>query len=225
MIHIQKSVDPPPCLEEEMTKQNGDYKCGDVVERLANDFQNKCYLCEYPNPTGINVEHFQAHRGNKTLKYDWKNLFFSCGHCNNTKLAIPQFNQILNCTVQDDEVETSISYYFKLYPKTEIQLTALSEDQRVANTVALLSKIYNGHTAIKALEASYIREKMLAEISDFHSHLNTCFVDEDAEPDERHHALRKIKDHLRKKSGFRAFKSWIVWNNPLYRKELSQFIE
>jgi uncharacterized protein (TIGR02646 family) len=93
MIYIQKSQPAPECLA-----QQKDYKCGDVIPRLKADFHNKCYLCEDKGITSINVEHFIPHRGDKNLMYDWDNLFYSCGHCNNTKLAIPKFNNILNCT-------------------------------------------------------------------------------------------------------------------------------
>ena len=96
MINIKKSEHPPKCLSEEKKKANGDYKCGEVLDRLKEDFHNKCYLCEEKEPSTINVEHFIPHQGNKDLKFDWKNLFWACGHCNNTKLA--KYKNIIDCT-------------------------------------------------------------------------------------------------------------------------------
>ena len=87
MINIVKSQPSPECLSIEAQKKNGDYKCGEVLSRIKNDFYNKCYICETQAPTTINVEHFRPHKGNVSLKFDWNNLFYACGHCNNTKLA------------------------------------------------------------------------------------------------------------------------------------------
>ncbi|MCP5046806.1 MAG: HNH endonuclease, partial [bacterium] len=67
-----------------------------VLERVKRDFKNKCYICEYKEPPSINIEHFLPHRGDKDLKFDWDNLFWSCAHCNNTKGD--KFDNILNCT-------------------------------------------------------------------------------------------------------------------------------
>ena len=59
----------------------GDYKCGDVLELLKNDFKNKCYICECKESLiSRNTEHFIPHKGDKNLKFDWNNLFWSCSH-------------------------------------------------------------------------------------------------------------------------------------------------
>jgi len=62
MVYFEKSQPAPACLAEEKTKTSGDYKCGDVLRRLAADFKNKCYLCEHKRPTNLNVEHFAPPR-------------------------------------------------------------------------------------------------------------------------------------------------------------------
>ena len=63
MIYIEKSQPAPKCLETKKNKTNGDYKCGNVLERIKNDFNNKCYICEYKEPETINIEHFRPHKG------------------------------------------------------------------------------------------------------------------------------------------------------------------
>jgi 5-methylcytosine-specific restriction endonuclease McrA len=79
-----------------------------VLNRIQTDFRNKCYLCEFKAPTNINTEHFFPHKGNVDLKFDWNNLFYCCGHCNNTKGDRPEFDEILNCTIEADEIESKI---------------------------------------------------------------------------------------------------------------------
>ena len=41
MLYLPKSQPAPDCLAHEKTKADGDYKCGDVLNRLASDFKNK----------------------------------------------------------------------------------------------------------------------------------------------------------------------------------------
>lgn len=107
MIYLPKSQPAPNCLESEKRKKSGDYKCGNVLERLKNDFKNKCYLCEDKGIRKIEIEHFAPHQGDIDLKFDWHNLFFACGHCNNTKIA--KYDDILNCTLEN-EIEAKIKY-------------------------------------------------------------------------------------------------------------------
>src|ERR1700709_1938149 len=110
MIYHEKSHPAPTCLATEKAKAYGDYKCGEVLERLRDDFKNKCYICEVKEPHSINVEHFKPHRGDKDLKFDWNNLFYCCGHCNNSKCDKAEYDEILDCTNEDDNVDTKIKY-------------------------------------------------------------------------------------------------------------------
>ena len=77
----------PKSLFTEKTKANGSYEKTDVVEQLRKDFHNKCYICEIDKLQDPQVEHLRPHFNgkNKDLKFDWNNLFWSCGHCNGVK--------------------------------------------------------------------------------------------------------------------------------------------
>jgi uncharacterized protein (TIGR02646 family) len=120
MINVVKSQPAPACLEAEKWKANGDYKCGDVLERMKHDFKNKCYICEELAPTTINVEHFRPHGGNIDLKFDWNNLFFVCGHCNNTKLA--GYTNLLDCTDPNYRILDLIRIEMKPFPKERVKV-------------------------------------------------------------------------------------------------------
>lgn len=209
MVYFEKSQPAPACLEVEKAKTNGDYKCGEVLERLYNDFKNKCYLCEQKAPTTINVEHFTAHQGDLNLKFDWNNLFWSCGHCNNTKLAL--YSDLLNCTVAADAVETALKYEIKPFPKEKAQITAQNADPRTGRTRDLLLAIFNGTTPLKTIESSNLREHLLREIKDFQTELIAYY--ESIGEAERQEHRQKIARHLDRSSAFTAFKRWVIRNN------------
>lgn len=209
MVYFEKSQPAPACLEAEKLKVNGDYKCGEVLTRLLGDFKNKCYLCEQKAPTTINVEHFTAHQGDRELKFDWNNLFWSCGHCNNTKLA--QHTDLLNCTVATDAVETALKYEIKPFPKEKAQITAQNTDPRTARTRDLLLAIFNGSTPLKTIESANLRDLLLQEIKVFQSAL-IAYYESNSEAEHDEHR-QKITRHLDKSSHFTAFKRWIIRDN------------
>jgi len=222
MISIIKSQPAPECKKKKKQKTNGNYKCGEVVERIKEDFGNKCYICEYKEPPTINVEHFVPHKGENELKFDWNNLFYSCGHCNNTKLD--KFDFILNCTNPEHDVENWIKYEMKPFPKEKVKISAQKDDEMVTNTVRLLMDVYNGTTQLKIIESSNIRQALLNEIREFQNHLFGYYDDEN-EDDEKKIHFEKIKKQLKKLSPFTAFKRWIIKDNPVLRKDFEHYFD
>lgn len=221
MVPIERSYPAPECLEKEKKKKNGDYKCGDVLQRLQQDFRNKCYLCEYKAPPGINVEHFIPHKDDKEKKFDWDNLFYACGHCNNTKLAkynTDDTNQILNCTDPAHDVVNWIKYEVENFPKLKVKITALQDGKLVENTATLLHEIYNGTTIMKQMEAGNIRERLKEELLQFQEiilrYVNTRNLNEKAI------YFNQIQKHLQPSSAFTAFKIWIICGSPVLSRIL-----
>ena len=76
MVKLNKS--PLPDNIEIKTEEN--YRSDPVFSIIKNDCNNKCYICEEKEPTGLQVEHRIAHKGDEALKYDWSNLLLSCYH-------------------------------------------------------------------------------------------------------------------------------------------------
>lgn len=105
MIHIERSYPPPESLKVESCKANGQYNKPDVVERLRKDFYDKCYICEIKDLQDPQVEHLLPHRNGQYAerKFDWDNLFWSCGHCNQIKNNSKYNDGILNCCKVDPE--------------------------------------------------------------------------------------------------------------------------
>jgi len=220
MVYFEKSQPAPKCLAIEKAKKSGDYKCEDVLHRLKADFKNKCYICEQKAPTTINVEHFVSHKGNKDLKFDWNNLFWSCGHCNNTKLGY--YNNLLNCTNLSDNIETGIHCKLKPFPLELPSFEALNDNAKTLQTKQLLEAVYVGTTALKLIESANLRDAILTEIQDFQKWLIDYF--KASSKGKKDYCLLQIKDHLSNASAFTAFKRWIIRDNLALLKEFGAYL-
>ena len=218
MIYFEKSLIVPISLEEEKSKSSGTYNTEEVIERLKIDFHNKCYICEQKEPLSINIEHFIAHKGNIDLKFSWENLYLSCGHCNNTKLA--KYDEILNCTSIDDNVEMALYYKCNPFPMEKAEIKVRVDSLKARNTRELIEKTFNGeHTPQKKLESSNLRNKLIHEIRDFQNLLFDYF-----ENNKNEIFKIKIEEHLSSRSAFTAFKRWIIRDNEKLVQEFGYCI-
>lgn len=214
LINIKRSFPAPKILEEEKKKKNGTYNQKEVLDILKKDFHNKCYICE-TKATTLNIEHLVAHKGDKDIKFDWNNLFLSCGHCNNIKLT--NYDDILDCTKED--VEKCISYRFEpLLPKAKVKIEALIDNKKVNKTIELLNKVYNGTTTIKSMESENIRKKLLDELMKF-QRLIYDYVCEDLDGEEKTELCSKIKSNLKASSEYTSFKRWMIRDVDSLREE------
>lgn len=215
MIYLPKSQPAPESLAIEKLKKSGTYNSESVLQRLVADFKNKCYICEEKQPSSINIEHFKPHKNDLGLKFDWNNLFLACSHCNNIKLSKPIFDNILNCTIETDFVDTKIKYFINPFPKEKAEISALDENENTNNTVELLNQVYNGTTPLKLIESASIRSKLLNEIRKFQDLLFE-FDDDRYDSEEKEYFKKQIIKQLNASSGFTAFKRWIIRENEYY---------
>lgn len=221
MLFFKKSMPHPECLTIEKNKANGDYKCGDVLERLKNDFKNKCYLCECKEPKSINVEHFKPHKGNKELKFSWSNLFWSCAHCNNIKSD--KYDNILNCIDKDENIENKLKYILNPFPFEQVEIEQIDNSKKTEHTKKLLLEIYNGTTPLKIIESANLRNSLLEEIKSFQDNLMDYFKDTN-DDDAKEFLLIKIKGHLNSASNFTSFKRCIIRGNKTLLEKFGQYL-
>lgn len=220
MVHFEKTQPEPSCLAIEKAKPNGTYRCEGVAVQLHEDFKNKCYLCEISKPTSINIEHLIAHAGNRDLMFHWGNLFLCCVHCNNTKQALKQLGEILDCTKLDHEVDRAIHYQVNMFPGEHVEIRALGDAIPISNTVALLMAIYNGiPTEQKKIESANLRSALQIEIKRFQKLLEKYTTAVDRSDAETQRLRTRILQHLQNTSAFTAFKRWIVRDNPVLMAE------
>ncbi len=222
MININKSQPAPLCLSEEKEKANGDYKCGKVLERLKDDFHNKCYICEEHAPSTLNVEHFKPHKNDKNLKFDWNNLFLSCGHCNNIKLA--KYDNLIDCTDNTETVTDLLKFEIKPFPLEKAKITPLVSRLDINSTAQLLDEVYNGTTELKTIEGLNIRKKLIKELIDFQALLYEYYNEHGLTEDEKQRIRTKIKRKLNPEAPFTAFKIWVIKDNEGLLKEFNEFI-
>lgn len=203
MVRLNKSKLPPNTKIE----SEADYRSGVVLNTLVKDCYEKCYICEDKSTT-INVEHLIPHHNDTVLKYDWNNLFMSCGHCNSIKHL--KYNNILNPTKCDpeDHIDLSIEITDNLIEKVVVQ--ALTKDSSTIQTAKLLNLVYNGgSTAIKDIECSNLRNAhLLPDIRKFLQYLNDYLEEPDIGCD------KMIIKEIDRSSAFAAFKRRIIRRNP-----------
>lgn len=210
MINIERNEPAPLCLAIEKQKENGNYRCGDVVARLQRIFLNKCYICEFKAPPSINVEHFLPHKGDRELMFDWNNLFFACDHCN--RLKSDGYTPILKCTDPTPQVDKVLNHSIEFGIETKVEVRPLKTDDPVTNTARLLNAVYNGTTVSSRIEAANIREYMAKDIVPFTGYL-LGYMDCNSEQEKQSYRYL-IEQHLRRDSAFCAFKRWLVRRNP-----------
>jgi uncharacterized protein (TIGR02646 family) len=207
LIYIEKSQPAPTSLVVEKSKKSGTYRTQEVIDRVSADFHDKCYICESVKPNGINVEHFVPHHNNRDLMFDWNNLFYSCVHCNSVKGD--KYNDILNCTKLEDDVENRLNYSFEVFPKFKVSVNAVvNDDNRAMNTSNLLNEVYTGHTPEQRKVASYIVDRIKDEIKNFRAVLLRYLCDKRSDDAER------IRIELSASSAFAAFKRQIIKDSP-----------
>jgi uncharacterized protein (TIGR02646 family) len=222
MVYFEKSQPAPACLDTEKTKASGDYKCGEVLETIKTDFKNKCYICEFKEPTTINVEHFRPHKGDVDLKFNWNNLFWSCGHCNNIKSD--KFTDLIDCTDLAEDIENRVKVYIKPFPKEKVIIEPLDTKPSTITTANLLNAVYNGTTELKTIESSNLRNSILGEIKEFQKYLFLYFEDGFTD-DDKALFLANIKKHLSKSANFTAFKRTIIRQNEVMKDEFEQYFD
>lgn len=222
MVYFEKSQPAPTCLTTEKTKKSGDYKCGDVLERLNSDFKGKCYICEQKGLTSINVEHFVPHKDDKNLKFDWNNLFWSCSHCNNTKLD--KHSRLLDCTNIADDVENKLTYAIDPLSVNKVQIDALDDSIKTSNTKELLLAVYNGTTKLKKIESANLRQSILEELQSFQELLLDYFEEGNSEERLKRYE-EKIQGHLSNTSRYTSFKRQIVATNARFKAKFEKYFK
>ncbi len=224
MVNFTKSEKVPASLAIEKAKPSSEnYRSNDVVTQVADDFFDKCYLCEDKNVKDINVEHFEPHKGNRDKMFDWANLFFACSYCNNIKSDDEKTAHIismLDCTNAKvrmlDRIKLSVD--ISKLPEKHIIVTANIADEKTQNTATLLHKIYNEKskpTALKERGALNLRRRIIDNLTEFEDLITEYRLDVIS----KERIKSKIIKQLQTESAFTAFKVWLVREND----ELEEF--
>ncbi|WP_286908235.1 HNH endonuclease [Clostridium sp. UBA1652] len=221
MIRVERK--PVPSDLAKLVKDTKNYRHQVVVEKIKENFNNKCYLCEIKESTSINIEHFIPHRGDENLKYKWSNLYFACSHCNGIKGH--RYDNILDPLNED--IESYINCRMDAVPMAKVIIEGTSQDEKVINTVNLLDEIFNKCSelaGVRTEESRNLRNKLLKELRSFQNSL-FIYYDGDELEEDREKAKKEIRKHLRSKSQFTAFKRCLIREKDvIYEEFKDEFI-
>lgn len=200
MFNVKKFDTSPESLKEKKH-----YDGEDVYNQLRIDFHDKCYICETPQPLSINIEHFISHKNkDENKKYDWNNLYFSCGRCNNIKGA--RYDDIIDCCDENMDVHKAIRL---LPPRTphasNLEISARLNDLKVHKTVELLSEVYNNSNTInKEVSAEFLRERIFQQYVSLYKYILIWYSPESF-PQEKEDARERMKLFIAASSPYSAF--------------------
>ena len=207
MVKIERSFPAPASLSAEKEKINGSYNKPDVTERLARDFNNKCYICEINKLQDPQVEHLKPHFNGKYMdrKFDWNNLFWSCGHCNGVKNQRKYDDHIIDCCNSDPEKRI----YFRLH-EGNTDVTAINlEDYDARMTAELVTEVFNiTNSGMRVYKSDFRFKELNKEMNKLYDTLEEL----DQTPNSAF-ALKKLQALIRKESRFAAFKRCHIREN------------
>lgn len=218
MVKIKRTFPAPSSLETESKKVSGTYNKPDVVEQLAMDFHNKCYICELKELQDPQVEHLLPHKNGQypERKFDWNNLFWACGHCNGVKNQEKYDCGIVDCCNQDPEKLIS----FRLENGEVNVLSKDSTDEKSVLTADLVYEVFNTTNTGMRVRKSALRLKELNKemnilydtLEDYRKKPNSIVVQ------------KTLAAILRRESAFAAFKRCYVRENINKFPQLKEYI-
>jgi len=211
MIRVRKSTDTPPSLQIENCHN---YNGQDVQESLYSDQYGKCYLCEQETHKTFQIEHFKPKDVGyfPELKYDWTNLFLSCGYCNGRKSNSSEILNPLN-----HNIEEIIAHRIDVYSK-KVEFDSETKDKSTNDTVELLTKLFNGKSNIRDVKGEILFKDLNREISYFIKMLLN--YKSDTSPTNRQIVIDLL--HISKE--FLAFKYWLIKDYGFYEDFKDQLI-
>ena len=218
MVKIERSFPAPPSLVKEAKKANGRYDKQDVIEQLKKDFHNKCYICEMKELQDPNVEHLLPHKNGIYIsrKFDWENLFWSCGHCNGVKNNKKYDEGILDCCKYDPEKYL----YFSIQDNAVLIDVITPDDELQKRTALLITETFSIRNTGMRTYTSDERFKLLQkemnilykQLEKLHTVSNSMVT------------MRIIRGLLRRESAFAAFKRCYVRRHAAEYPELQQYV-
>ncbi|MEY8237166.1 hypothetical protein AALA36_15820 [Lachnospiraceae bacterium 66-29] len=218
MVKVERSFPAPDSLREEAKKATGKYDKEDVIERLRKDFHNKCYICEIKDLQDPNVEHLLPHKNGKypERKFDWQNLFWSCGHCNSVKNNSKYDEGIIDCCQQDPEKYL----YFQVEKDNVIINVRDSKDEMQNRTALLIEETFSlKNTGMRTYTSDQRLKSLQKEMNILYKQLEKLH-----KVPESKILMRTIRSLLRRESAFAAFKRCFVRQHAKEYPKLQQYV-
>ncbi len=219
MVKIKRTFPAPKSLALEYKKVNGSYSEPDVVAQLLHDFHEKCYICELKELQDPQVEHLLPHKNGKykERKFDWENLFLSCGHCNGVKNKEKYDEVILDCCKRDPEEVIE----FRLEENNVCIQSKDSSDLKSVRTAELVQEVFNVcDTGMRIYKSKKRLEKLQEEMNVLYTKLDSYKKQPNSKV-----TLRTLKALLKRESQFAAFKRNYVREHLDKFPKLKEYVE
>lgn len=219
MVKIKRSFPAPKSLEEEAKKADGKCNKQDVIERLKEDFHNKCYICEMKELQDPNVEHLFPHKNGKypERKFEWENLFWACGHCNRIKNNSKYDEGIIDCCKVDPE-----KYLCFTIKDNNILIDVKDpQDDLQRRTALLITEAFSLKNTGMRIYTSAERLKLLQ------NEMNVLYkqLEKMRRPSANSSVtIRTLRSLLRRESSFAAFKRSYIREHAAEYPELQQYV-
>ncbi len=218
MVKIERTPTPPASLVVEAAKENGTYGKEDVWNQLRKDFHGKCYLCENDRATSVEIEHLIPHKGDKTLKFDWNNLFFSCAHCNSMKNKREYDGKILDCCRKEPE-----SYLIQRLQDGHVSVEPCEDrnaDETIRQTAKLITECFESrNTGARIHECQVIFEELTSTMNVLYRTLAAYKIKPDGKP------LRTLRAMLSRTYKFSGFSRTYVRQHLEEYPMLAEFVQ
>ena len=215
MVKVERTFPAPTSLEIEAKKASGKYDKPDVIKQLRENCHDKCYICEIKNLQDPEVEHLLPHENGKypERKFDWNNLFWSCGHCNKVKNQEKYTGRIIDCCIEDPEE----LIFFRL-KDGDVEVVAKDNDnERAILTSTLVYEVFNlKNTGMRIYKSDMRLQELNKEMNILYENLSALKRNPNSKV-----VMRKLKALLRRESKFAAFKRNYIRENT---KEYGQLI-
>ena len=209
MIRVRKSTVTPPSLLAANCNKHDEQ---DVQDALMLESDKKCYLCEqYVNKT-FQIEHNKAQTVQPHLRYEWSNLFMSCGYCNGRKSG--GYDVLDPAT---NNIEDLITHHLDLSRKF-ITFNTDHLNPQTLSTVELLSKLFNGKNNLRDVKCKVLYEDLQREYVSFLQFLL------DYKQDDSPLNKQKVIDSLSITKEFLAFKYWLIKGDAVLFGEFGQYM-
>ena len=219
MVKVERSFPAPKSLAEEAKKASGRYDKEDVIERLKEDFHNKCYICEMKELQDPNVEHLLPHKNGKypERKFDWENLFWSCGHCNSIKNNGKYDEGIIDCCRENPEEFLD----FRLDDDSVVIDVKHCDNEMHKRTALLIEETFSlkntGMRTYTSDERMRLLQKemnvLYKQLEKIHSYPGSKIT------------METLRSLLRRESAFAAFKRCYVRKHIIEYPELQQYVD
>jgi len=183
-----------------------DYLKPEVVFELERLFYGKCYLCE-DVVSDPQIDHFLPVELDSTKKYDWDNLYYSCGRCNNLKGTA---TNLLDCCDPEIDVRKEIKCLCTKSKADDVLVVPQSPNLKTRNTAQLLHRCYNeNNTAIRCISRKQLHERIFHRYAEFLEQSNKLF-DINCPEKEKAKAQQQLQNMTDVSYPFSVFWKWHI---------------